>query len=137
MRKIISKSNSKAVRSMDAQVTTLFLSAWTQLSKISKSLFIFPLHLTYLKSICINSSPFILPFPMQPGQGTIPVDLIMSPLLAPSTFSLWLPPYRIARVATVDSHSKVSAPKEGSKHCRGTDCFRGTSYLYCQKFESH
>lgn len=73
---------------------------------------------------------------MQLGQGIIPVDLIISPLLAQSTFSLWLPPYRTARITSVCSHSRVYTPKEGSKHCRGTDCLRGTSYLYCQNLKA-
>lgn len=73
---------------------------------------------------------------MQLGQGIIPVDLITNPLLARSTFSLWLPPYRTVRITSVYSHSRVYIPKEGSKHCRGTDCFTGISYLYCQNLKA-
>lgn len=128
MRKIISKSNSKAVRSMDVQVTILFKvheDSYTRSLKHS-----FPLHLTFLKSIGINSSLFHTTLPNATRSRHNFSGPGISPLVAWSTFNLWLPPYRTARITSVCSHSSVYTPKEGSKHCRGTDCFKGTSYMY-------
>lgn len=82
--------------------------------------------------------PFILPFPKQLGQGITPVDLIISPLLAQSSFSpcLWLTPCTVARITSVYSHSRVYAPKERAKHWGIADHFRGASYLYCQNLKA-
>lgn len=61
----------------------------------------------------------MLLFPMQRGQGIIPVDLIMSPLLAPSTFSLWLPPYRTARITTLTAIQESTSPRRAATTAEG------------------
>lgn len=90
------------------------------------------------KVYAVISPSCILPFPMQPGQGIIPVDLIIRPLLARSSFSpcLWLTPCSAARITSIYSHSRVYAPKESTKYCGKTDRFRGASYLYCQNLKA-
>lgn len=134
MIKIITKSNSTAVRSMDIQVTILFKVHEDSKARFPNHYFFFHSTSHSSKVYALIPPSFILPFPMQLGQGIIPLDLKISPLLVRSTFppGLWPPPYRTARITSVYSHSRVYTPKEGSKHCRGTGCIRGTSYLYCQ-----
>lgn len=138
MRKVISiRATAKQLKARTPRLC-FFKCMNTQLNKISDSLFIFPLHLMLLKSICIHFVIFHTTFPMQLGQGTTPMHLIMSPLFAQASFSLclWLTPCNTAKIASVFSHLRVFAPKERDKHCTMTDFFRGTSYLYRQNLKA-